>query len=187
MPNAPFRLLLALLLGLASSWLVACGGGGSKGLLAGTSADGLKSQLDTISNEVQEGRCDRAKASAHELGAKVNALPASVDAKLRAALGDGAKVLLAQASRECRAPKTEVPTTSTPSTDTTPSTPSPTSPTPSPTTSTPSTDSTPTTPSTSTTPKTTPAPTTPSTPSNGGAGSGGGLNGGGGAGAGSGR
>jgi hypothetical protein len=178
MPPPLPRLLLTLALGFAAAWLVACGGSG-KGLLAGTSADELKSQLDTISGEVQAGQCTPAKADAHDLGAKVNALPGSVDRKLRAALSDGAKQLLDLAAGECRAPKTTVSTESTQSSDTTPTTPSTTTSTPS-TNSTPTTTSTPSTTTTPTTPKPTPTPTTPTTPNNGGAGqNGGGANGGG--------
>ncbi len=140
MPSALFRLSLTLVLGFAAAWLVACGGG-AKGLLAGTSADELKSQLDTISGEVQDGQCSQAKADAHDLGAKVGALPASVDRKLRSALSDGAQKVLTLAAGECKAPKTTVPTTSSTSSDTTPSTPPAT-------TTTPTTDSTPTTTST---------------------------------------
>lgn len=177
MPPSFFRLFVTLALGFAAAWLVACGGG-SKGLLAGTSADELKSQLDTISGEVQDGQCTQAKADAHDLGAKVGALPASVDPKLRSALSDGAKRVLDLAARECKAPKSIVPTTSSTSSDTTPSTPSPTTSAPT-TNSTPTTPSTSSTPSTPTTPKPKPTPTTPSTPNSGGAGSGGGTNGGG--------
>lgn len=180
MPSSFFRLLVTLVLGFAAAWLVACGGGG-KGLLAGTSADDLKSQLDTISGEVQDGQCSQAKAGAHDLGAKVGALPRSVDPKLRSALSDGAKRLLDLAAGDCKAPKSTVPTTSSTSSDTTPSTPSTTTSTPT-TDSTPTTTSTPSTPSTPTTTKPTTTPSTPTPPSNGGAGSnGGGLGGGGGA------
>jgi hypothetical protein len=178
MPSSLPRLLLTLVLGFAAAWLVACGGSG-KGLLAGTSADELKSQLDTISGEVQAGQCSPARADAHDLGAKVNALPASVDRKLRSALSDGAKQLLNLAAGECRAPKTTISTESTQSSDTTSSTPSTTNSTPS-TSSTPTTTSTPSSPTTPTTPKPKPTPTTPTIPNNGGAGSNnGGSNGGG--------
>ena len=181
------RLFLTLVLGFAAAWLVACGGGGSKGLLAVTSADELKSQLDTISGEVQGGQCSKATANSHDLGAKVRALPASVDPKLRSALRDGAKRVLDLAAGDCKAPKSIVPTTSSTSSDTTPSIPSTTTSTPT-TNSTPTTTSTPSTPSAPTTPKPAPTPTTPSTPNSGGAGSnGGGLGGGGGAGPGKGK
>jgi hypothetical protein len=170
MPRSPLRLLLALSLGFAAACLVACGS--SKGLLASTSADGLQGQLDAISADVKAGDCSGATSAAHDLGARVNALPASVDRKLRSALSDGARLLLERAASECQAPKTTV-STDTTTTDTTPSTETTTTTTPSTASTETKTTTTPTTPTT----KTNTTPTTPTAPGNGGAGQGAGNGG----------
>lgn len=116
MRHAP-RALLAGGLGFAVAFLVACGGGA--GLLSGDHAATLSSQLDKISSAVDAGHCSTASSAAASLRSNVDALPRSVNAKLRRNLAQGASTVAELAQQDCRSKPKPAHTTST-ATNTTP-------------------------------------------------------------------
>jgi cell division septation protein DedD len=161
-------MLVALLLGGAAAFLVACGD--SNGLLSSGQSGKLSGDLDAISQAVAKGNCHSAEQHAANLRDDVNALPSKVDSKLLKALQDGAVTVSSRAAKDCTNPattqqtletQTQTATTTTPTT-TTPTTTVPTVP----------TNTTPTTPTETTPPATGTSP-------NGGAGAGNGAGSGG--------
>ncbi len=170
MRHAP-RALLAGGLGFAASLLVACGGGGGVGLLAGDQASSLNSSLDQLPSTC---------ATSSELESVSNAvanLPPSIDKTLRENLRQGASTI-AQLASHCQSAKALAPKTT--STASTPSAPTATT-----TTSVPApTDTNPPPPPSTSTPVTPPGGqgSTTTGPPSGGAGLGGGSGGGGGGG-----
>jgi hypothetical protein len=162
-------MLVALLLGGAAAFLVACGD--SNGLLSSGQSGRLSGDLDAISQAVAKGNCHSAEQHAANLRDDVNALPSKVDSKLLKALQDGAVTVGAQAAKDCTNPTTTQQTLET-QTQTAATTTTPTATTPTTTVPTVPTTTTPTTP-TETTP-----PTTGTSP-NGGAGAGNGAGSGG--------
>ncbi len=166
------RALLAGGLGLAVSFLVACGGGAN--LLTGGEASNLNSQLDAISTAVDSGQCGAAATAVAGFGNAVSNLHTRLSPTLRQNLLQGATTVGLLAARDCH--------TTTPATTTT--TPTTTSTTTSSSTSSPSTTSSTSTPTTTPTTTTTTSATTTSTPGttsttgSGGAGLGGGSGGG---------
>lgn len=162
-------LLLALLLGLASSLLVACGGGSGGGLIPQHRATAMEQQLDRVSAAVHAGRCQAAGQAVDQLQREVNALSGDVDAALRTRLQEGVANLARRAPQECLGTATTTTTETVPTTTETVPTTTETTPTTTETTPT-TTETTPT--ATATTPATPPAPPATTTPE-GGAGSGG--------------
>lgn len=168
--------LLAVLLGVAASVLVACGQ--TNGLLSSDDNASLGDQLGQVSDLVSGGHCTRAASAAGKLKIDVAKLSPTVDTKLRRALGQGADTVAAKAEKACKPQPT---TTETIPTNTiTTVTPTATTPTVTTPTATATTPTTPTPTATATTPTTTPPPTTPTDtrpltvpPPSGGAGPGG--------------
>jgi cell division septation protein DedD len=145
-------MLVALLLGGAAAFLVACGD--SNGLLSSGQSGQLSGDLDAISQAVAKGNCHSAEQHAANLRDDVNALPSKVDSKLLKALQDGAVTVSSRASKDCTNPTTTQQTLETQTaTTTTPTTTTPTTTTPTvPTTTTPTTPTETTPPATGTSP-----------------------------------
>jgi hypothetical protein len=82
-------ILLALLLGGASTVaLVSCGGGSDAKLLPGTTASEIESNLDQVKQLAAEGDCIGAEDAVTNVAAEVEELQ-EVDLKLKAALQEG--------------------------------------------------------------------------------------------------
>ena len=114
-PRLPV-VLLALVLGALSAFAVACGEE-REGLIASSRASDLQESLDNIEGLVSEGRCAGAlEDNLDSLRSKVNDLPGSVDADLRARLRDGVDHLEGQAPEECREERTKTQPETTPET-----------------------------------------------------------------------
>ena len=105
-------LLLAAALGVASSFLVACGD--RNGLLPSSDADAINSDLDQASSLVDAQECRRAQAAVVDAQATAAELPRTVDADLRSTLGDNLQHVLSRIRAQCGK------TTSTQKTNTTP-------------------------------------------------------------------
>jgi hypothetical protein len=159
----PISMLLALVLGVACSALVACGGSSKTiGLIPGDRADKIQTDLDKIRSAVDAGRCADARRAVRGLQFQLSKLPASTDPRLRARLQTGVVNLARRIPGDCTANTTTTDTTPTVTTQTetvttetqTQTTTVPTTPTTTvPTTTTPTTTPTTTTPTqTSTTP-----------------------------------
>jgi hypothetical protein len=168
MSRRALPLLAALLLGLCTAFLVACGSGTKRGVPA-ADAQQLNSDLDAVSSAVDAGHCATAEAAVVRVRGDILQLPASVSQKLRTRLASGADNLAKRVPIQCARNQTTTPTETTPTT-TTPTTTTPTDTTPTDTTPTDTTptDTTPTdttpTDTTPTTTTTTPTTTTPTTP-----------------------
>src|SRR4051794_6606696 len=157
--------VLALLLGMSSALLAACGGGSTKGGIPSASAGELKSQITDVGQAVDDGRCSDVQGQLRQVDQGIDQLPKTTDRQLVNALRDGATRLRRVAVDECD-PDAGTPTTTTETTptETTPTqtqpeqTPTQTLPTQ--TTETPTTTTPPPPPPPATTP-TPPAPTPP--------------------------
>jgi hypothetical protein len=91
--------LLALLLGAASSVMLAsCGGGSDAELLPGTTASEIESNLDQVQQLSAEKDCIGAEDAVAEVAAEVEELK-EVDLKLKAALQEGTEKLSEAVSR----------------------------------------------------------------------------------------
>jgi cell division protein FtsN len=157
--------LLALLLGVAAALAVGCGD--RSNLIPGDAAAELKAQLAAVQAAVSAGDCSAAQAAIDRASARYQALPGSVDTRLKKRLGEGIRALRDTAPKDCQAARTQTETTPT---ETTPTVTTPTQTTTTattPTVTTP-TQTTPTTTPTETTPTTTPQTTPSQTTSNGG-------------------
>jgi hypothetical protein len=129
------RALLAGGLGLAVSFLVACGGGA--GLLSSDQANNLNTQLDQVTAAVASGNCAAATSAVNAFTNEVVNLPGSLNPTLRQNLSQDATKLGQLAARDChKATTTTTPTTTnttpTNTTSTTHSTTAPTTSSPSP-------------------------------------------------------
>ena len=153
---------LAVALGFALALaLVSCGGRDEKGLLPGTTADQIVSNLQQVQDDAAAGNCDSAASAAADVQSEIDNLGSEVNAQLRQKLSDGAARLQDTVASTCE--EASIPTT-TSTTTTEPTTTEKTTTTKSTTTTTePTTTST----STTTTP-TTIAPPTGGTPGGGG-------------------
>ncbi len=139
------RASLAAILGFAAAFVVACGSSGN-GLLSSGQSSSIAAQLTAISNAAQSGHCGRAAVASRRLTNVIVDLPADVNQKLVANLGQGASTVQELAVKDCTTqststPTVTVPTTTTPATTTQTQTQAPT--TSSTTTTTPSTNTTP--------------------------------------------
>jgi cell division protein FtsN len=179
---APY--VLAALLGVATSLLVACGGT-NQHLIPVASADRLQSDFDRVAQAVAAGRCADASAAVQTAQSDFARLPTSLDQRLRRRLADGVDNLATRAPIQCSQQQTQTQTQPT-TTETTPTTTTTTTTTQTtPTTTTTETTTTPTTTTpTTTTPTTTTGPTGGTGAGTGGAGAGGAGAGGAGAGGG---
>jgi hypothetical protein len=142
--------LLACLLALAATLLVACGGSSAK-LIPVADAGPLQSDFETVQQDAETGggSCAATESALLKTEQDFAALPASVDAGLRATLRQGIDNLRVRALALCAQPLAQTRTT-----ETTPKTTTSTitTPTTTPTTPTPTTPTTPTTTPTSTSP-----------------------------------
>jgi hypothetical protein len=154
--------LLALVLGVSTAVLAACGSSSSdrKQFIPDRSASRLSNALSDVQSAVDDGDCEEAARAIVRARSILVNLPSAVSDRLVARLRDGIDNLEKIAPDECRGNQ-KTSTETTPTTDTT--TPETTATTPTtPTTATTDTTTTPTT--TTTTPTTTTAPTTTTPP-----------------------
>ncbi len=159
MHRYPIALLLAVVLGVLSAGLVACGN--SSKLLPAGDAAAMDNALANVSDATAAGDCAKATSALHDAQQAYASLPASVDPLLSARIRDGLAQLANTVPDQCKAtsatPAPPVTSTSTgTSTTSTPTTTTTTTTTPTTTTTTPTT--------TTTSPTTTQ--TTPTTPGN---------------------
>ena len=147
-------LLLALLLGGATAFLVACGGDRA-GLIPTTDAGKLTTALDQVASATKAGECEKAGQALSRAQGAVVRLPSSVDPRLKRRLQSGIDNLRKRVPQDCQqttSTETQAPTTT--------EAPAPTETTPTETTQT-ETTTTPT--DTATTPTDTTTPTDPAT------------------------
>jgi hypothetical protein len=111
------RALLAAVLGFAAAFVVACGSS-SNGLLSSGQSSSIAAQLTAISNAVQAGHCGKATSASHHLTDLVAGLPAGVNQKLVANLGQGASTVQELAAKDCTTKSTSTPTVTAPTTST---------------------------------------------------------------------
>jgi cytoskeletal protein RodZ len=156
--NLRLRVLLAGLLGVSATLLVACGSSG-KGLIPAANAGPLQSDFEAVAQAAQsgEGSCTATEAAIAKTETDFAALPGTVDSGLHKTLSLGIANLRRRALALCAQPLPQ--TTSTTKTSTTPTTATSTQTTPAPTTTT-HTETSPT--------PTTPTPTTPTATTPGG-------------------
>jgi cytoskeletal protein RodZ len=156
--NLRLRVLLAGLLGVLATLLVACGSSG-KGLIPAANAGPLQSDFEAVAQAAQsgEGSCTATEAAIAKTETDFAALPGTVDSGLHKTLSLGIANLRRRALALCAQPLPQ--TTSTTKTSTTPTTATSTQTTPAPTTTT-HTETSPT--------PTTPTPTTPTATTPGG-------------------
>jgi outer membrane biosynthesis protein TonB len=114
--------LLALALGAGAALLVACGGASTKGGIPAASAGELKSQIEDVQQAVDGGRCNEIDGQLRQVDDTVNALPATVDERLRRSLRDAGDRLRRAAISECGDTTTTPTTTTPPQTQTEPQT-----------------------------------------------------------------
>jgi hypothetical protein len=154
----PISMMLALVLGVACSMLVACGGSTKTiGLIPGDRADKINTDLDRIRAAVDAGKCAEAARALRGLQFQLGRLPGTTDPRLRARLEVGVANLAHRIPADCTANTTTTTTTPTVTTQTqTETVPTQTVTTPPPT----QTQTTPATTPTETTPTTTTPPTT---------------------------
>jgi hypothetical protein len=98
--------LLALALGVGAALLVACGGT-TKGGIPAASAGELKSQIEDVQQAVDGGRCDELDGQLRQVDEGIEALPATVDQRLRQSLADAGDRLRRAANSECADATTE--------------------------------------------------------------------------------
>jgi hypothetical protein len=94
--------LIALLLGVSTALLAACGQT-TRGGIPAADASALKRQLEDVRGRVADGRCDSLASSLRRVNTRIDALPRSVDARLVQALRNGADRLQRRAVEDCNA------------------------------------------------------------------------------------
>jgi hypothetical protein len=126
---ALIRLAAPVALGLLAALLVACGGSG-KGLIPAAAAGPLRSDFEAVAHAAEsgDGSCAGTEAAIGRTEKDFYALPASVDAGLRARLKQGVENLRSRALAMCAQPAPTATTNATP-TVTTETTPTQTTPT----------------------------------------------------------
>ena len=142
--------LIALLLGVSTALLAACGQT-TRGGIPAADASALKRQLEDVRGRVADGRCDSLASSLRRVNTRIDGLPRSVDARLVHALRNGADRLQRRAVADCNANNVPTETQTTPTVTETVPTETTTTPTDTTTTTTP-TDTTTTPPDTTTSP-----------------------------------
>jgi hypothetical protein len=106
-------LLLALLLGGATAFVVACGSDRS-GLIPASDAGTLTSALDRVASATRSGECAAAGQALSRAQGAVIRLPASVDPRLKRRLQSGIDNLRKRVPEDCQkttSTQTEAPTT----------------------------------------------------------------------------
>src|SRR5688500_8085932 len=109
--------VLALLLGMSTALLAACGGGGTKSGVPSASAGELKSQITDVGQAVDDGRCNDVPGQLKQVDEGIDQLPGTTDRQLVNALREGAEHLRGVAIEECEDAGTQ--TTETTPTETT--------------------------------------------------------------------
>jgi hypothetical protein len=110
------RLILVGLLGVAAAFLVACGD--RSGLIPGSRADRLDSDLDRVQSALADQNCSAASGAVGDLQGHLGQLSSKVDADLRRRLNEGAARLARQVPRDCQATQTTETQTQTETTQT---------------------------------------------------------------------
>jgi hypothetical protein len=103
--------LAALLLGAATAFLVACGGG--DGRIPASNASSLTNALNQISSDYRAGRCVAAQRAVVRAQNALLALPDSVDARLRQRLQSGIRNLADKVPATCSQSQTQAQQTQT--------------------------------------------------------------------------
>ena len=93
--------VLALLLGMSTAVLAACGDGGTKSGVPSASAGELKSQITDVGQAVDDGRCDEVPGQLRQVDEGIDQLPGTTDRQLVSALREGAEHLRGTALDEC--------------------------------------------------------------------------------------
>ncbi len=93
--------VLALLLGMSTLLLAACGAGGTKSGVPSASAGELKSQITDVGQAVAGGRCDEVEGQLKQVDEGIDQLPETTDNELVSALRDGADRLRSVSVEEC--------------------------------------------------------------------------------------
>jgi hypothetical protein len=108
--------LVALLLGAAAAYLVACGG--DDNLIPASDASRVQNALNEVEADFRAGKCQAAEAAvARARGALLN-LPGSVDSRLRERLRSGVAKLAEQVPATCGQTQTQTQETQTQETKT---------------------------------------------------------------------
>ena len=98
--------VLALLLGISTAGLLACGGGGTKSGVPSASAGELKSQITDVGQAVDDGRCEDVPGQLKQVDEGIDQLPGTTDRQLVNALREGAEHLRSVAVEECEEAET---------------------------------------------------------------------------------
>lgn len=115
----PLQIGFAGALGIGAALLVACGG--SAKLIPAGNASQLKADFDAVATEVATGSCAAGlQAAVARTQTDLEALPATLDPRLAAALQTGFRTLTSRAGSECKPQKTSTTPTNTTPTNTTP-------------------------------------------------------------------
>lgn len=116
-------LVLALVLGVAAAFAVACGDGGDERRLLGPrTADNIREELEKIEERVARGECEQLQPAFQRMDEAIAGLPSNIDSGLRRRLAQGSEHLQDIAPDECRdnRPETTETTETQPETTTTP-------------------------------------------------------------------
>jgi hypothetical protein len=105
--------LIALLLGVGTALLAACGQT-TRGGIPAADASVLKRRLEDVRGRVADGRCDQLGGRLRAVNTRIDQLPRSVDARLVQALRDGADRLQRRAVEDCNANSTPTDTATAP-------------------------------------------------------------------------
>jgi hypothetical protein len=97
----PLAPICALLAGVGCSFVVGCGSGSGKGLIAAKNASELNQHLDRLQSAVNAGHCTSATSALRQVQTDVESLPNSVDASLRREISDGYQKLAGVYDQEC--------------------------------------------------------------------------------------
>lgn len=92
--------LAALILGIGSAVLVACGDGTKDGIPSDQASD-LSSQFEDVQQAVADGRCDDVAGQRRQIDEQIDQLGSEVDSRLRERLRQASSNLRDTALREC--------------------------------------------------------------------------------------
>jgi len=93
--------------------LAACGGGSDEGTIPQDEGQAILDQLAQVDQQVSDGECDAAEATALDLAEEINNLPSEVDGELRQTLITASGRLIEQTRdpQQCKEPEPEPPPT----------------------------------------------------------------------------
>jgi len=95
------KIALSLVLVSGAAIVITACGEDRGNLLPGKDVQEISANIDTVQQLVDEGRCFDALNAANAVQSQVEALPKSVDAKLKRSLIDGVVTLTIQVGRQC--------------------------------------------------------------------------------------